>query len=162
MNILKYYSLCHLNNHNWHQVNQSITWINMVILICCLPDKKMCSRSQAGILTNEESDTLLQPLTSSKRSLWELFKIRCRASSSINGCDASPSKTPATLNSSSCGNPWEAAYTTCNVIYYFLYLNLLNVVFFQVIHTFTITYPKCFIIYHQCPTLLHYPNYWYY
>lgn len=79
-------------------------------LFMILPDKKMCSRSHAGILTNEESETLLQPRTSKSRSFLDDLMIRCKASSSMKGWDDKPSTTPATLSSSKCGNPWEVAY----------------------------------------------------
>lgn len=69
----------------------------------------MCSRSQAGTLTREESDTLLQPRTSSNLNFLEFLMILCRASSSMNGCEDKPSTTPATLSSSRCGKPCDVA-----------------------------------------------------
>lgn len=80
-----------------------------------IPERKMCSRSQAGTLTSDESDTRLHPRTSNRRNFFEFLIILCNASSSINGWDVKPSTTPATLNSSRWGNPWEVACTFSNI-----------------------------------------------
>ena len=78
---------------------------------CNLPERKRCSKSQAGTLTKLESETREHPRTSNSFSLCELFKILSTELSSITGVEQNPLITlPATLSSSKAGKPGDATY----------------------------------------------------
>jgi len=78
---------------------------------CNIPERKRCSKSQAGTLTKLESETREHPRTSNSFSLCELFKILSTELSSITGIEQNPLITlPATLSSSKAGKPGDATY----------------------------------------------------
>jgi len=77
------------------------------------PDKKRCSRSQAGTRTRLELDMEVHPRTSSNRSLWAFFSMRSMEALSI---EVQLLGSTAILNSSSWGNPGELAWSFSDVV----------------------------------------------